>query len=38
MPLQKQNVPLSLNQGLNTKFDPKQMPFGSFTNLENISI
>ena len=36
MPLQKQNVPLSLNQGLNTKFDPKQIPFGSFTNVENI--
>jgi len=36
MPLQKQNVPLSLNQGVNTKVDPKQMPFGSFSNLENI--
>ena len=36
MPLQKQNVPLSLNQGLNTKVDPKQMPFGSFSNLENV--
>ena len=36
MALQKQNVPLSLNQGLNTKFDPKQLPFGSFTNVENI--
>ena len=37
MPLQKQNVPLSLNQGLNTKVDPKQQPFGSFTRLENIT-
>ena len=36
MPLQKQNVPLSLNQGLNTKVDPKQQPFGSFTRLENV--
>ena len=36
MPLQKQNVPLSLNQGLNTKIDPKQQPFGTFTRLENI--
>ena len=36
MPLQKQNVPLSLNQGLNTKVDPKQQPFGTFTRLENI--
>ena len=37
MPLQKQNVPLSLNQGLNTKIDPKQLPLGSFSNLENIN-
>ena len=37
MPLQKQNVPLSLNQGLNTKVDPKQQPFGSFTKLENVT-
>ena len=37
MPLQKQNVPLSLNQGLNTKVDPKQQPFGSFTRLENVT-
>ena len=36
MPLQKNNVPLSLNQGLNTKVDPKQQPFGSFTRLENV--
>ena len=36
MPLQKQNVPLSLNQGLNTKVDPKQQPFGTFSRLENI--
>ena len=37
MPLQKNNVPLSLNQGLNTKVDPKQQPFGSFTKLENVT-
>jgi len=37
MPLQKQNVPLSLNQGINTKIDPKQLPLGSFSNLENIN-
>ena len=36
MPLQKQNIPLSLNQGLNTKVDPKQQPVGSFTRLENV--
>lgn len=36
MSLQKQTIPLSLNQGLNTKVDAKQMPFGSFSNLENI--
>ena len=37
MPLQKQNVPLSLNQGMNTQFDPKQQPFGSFVSVENVT-
>ncbi|HAT66715.1 MAG TPA: hypothetical protein DCS66_19350, partial [Flavobacteriaceae bacterium] len=37
MPLQKQNVPLSLNQGLNTKIDPKQLPLGQFQVLENVN-
>ena len=36
MALNKQNVPFSLNQGINTKVDPKQLPFGSFTRLENV--
>ena len=37
MPLQKQNVPLSLNQGMNTQFDPKQQPFGTFVAVENVT-
>ena len=36
MALNKTNVPFSLNQGINTKVDPKQLPFGSFTRLENV--
>ena len=36
MALNKQNVPFSLNQGINTKVDPKQLPFGSFSRLENV--
>ena len=36
MPIQKQNVPLSLNQGINTKIDPKQLPLGKFQNIKNI--
>lgn len=35
MALQQQNVPLSLNQGLDTKSDKKQVAFGKFTTLEN---
>ena len=37
MALQKNNVPLSLNQGVNTKVDPKQLPLGQFSNLENVN-
>ena len=37
MPLVKQPLPLSLNQGINTKVDPKQLPFGQFKNIENVS-
>jgi len=37
MPLVKQSLPLSLNQGINTKVDPKQLPFGQFKNIENVS-
>ena len=36
MSLKKQNLPLSLNQGVNTKIDPKQLPFGQFTHIENV--
>ncbi len=36
MSLKKNNLPLSLNQGINTKIDPKQLPFGQFTHIENV--
>jgi len=34
--LKKNNLPLSLNQGVNTKIDPKQLPFGQFTHIQNV--
>ena len=36
MAIKKQNLQLSLNQGINTKIDPKQLPFGSFNRVENV--
>ena len=36
MSLKKNNLPLSLNQGINTKIDPKQLPFGQFSHIENV--
>ena len=34
--LKRQNLQLSLNQGINTKVDPKQLPFGQFSHIENV--
>lgn len=36
MPLQKVPVPISFQQGLNQKVDPKQLQIGKFQNLQNI--
>ena len=36
MSLKKNNLPLSLNQGINTKIDEKQLPFGQFSHIENV--
>ena len=38
MSLKKNNLQLSLNQGINTKIDPKQLPFGQFTHIENAKL
>lgn len=35
MPLQKQQVNINFDQGVNTKSDPWQVPIGQFLNLEN---
>jgi hypothetical protein len=35
MPLDKQNVPVVFNQGIDTKSDPKQLQIGALVNLEN---
>lgn len=35
MALQKQNIPVPFGQGINTKVDPKQLPPGPLTNLQN---
>ena len=37
MALQKQILPLSLDQGINTKFDQKDLPFGQFELVQNAS-
>ena len=36
MALGKQNVPISLSKGLNTKQDPKQETEGQFTEIQNV--
>lgn len=35
MALTKQNIPVPFGQGINTKVDPKQLPPGPLTNLQN---
>lgn len=35
MPLQKQTFPINFSQGLDTKTDPFQIPFGKFLRLKN---
>ena len=37
MALVKQILPLSLDQGINTKFDEKDLPFGQFELVQNAS-
>ena len=37
MALVKQILPLSLDQGINTKFDQKDLPFGQFELVQNAS-